>query len=60
MRAFSGSGGQEMAVPRGFREEIESARLTLRVLYRAVDRLKVAQELPPTLRRLFEIDADLA
>ena len=26
-----------MAVPRGFREEIESARLTLRALYRAVD-----------------------
>jgi hypothetical protein len=49
-----------MPVPRGFREEIESARLTLRALYRAVDRLKIAQELPPTLRRLFEIDADLA
>ena len=49
-----------MAVPRGFREEIESARLTLRALYRAVDRLKIAQELPQSFTRLVQTREGIA
>lgn len=39
---------------------LEQARLEMRALYRALDRLRVAQEVPPALRRLGELDADFA
>ena len=39
---------------------MEAARLDLRALYRALDRMQLAQDLPARLRRLQELDADLA
>lgn len=42
------------------RPRLEAARLDLRALYRALDRMLLAQELPAGLRRLQELDADLA
>lgn len=39
---------------------LETARLDLRALYRAVDRMRIAQDLPLQLRRLQELDADYA
>lgn len=42
------------------RSGLEQARLELRALYRALDALGVAQEVPPELRRLGELDADFA
>jgi len=47
-------------VPARLRSQLESARLELRALYRALDRLFVAQDLPPELHRLQELDADFA
>jgi hypothetical protein len=44
----------------GLRRRLEQARLELRALYRALDGLRVAQEVPPALRRLGEWDADFA
>ena len=38
----------------------ESARLDLRALYRALDRLHLAREIPEELQPLLELDADLA
>jgi hypothetical protein len=42
------------------RPRLEEARLELRALYRSLDRMRLAQELPAGLRRLQELDADLA
>src|SRR5882724_820377 len=42
------------------RPRLEAARLDLRALYRALDRMLLAQELPAGLQRLQEPDADLA
>ena len=42
------------------RPRLEAARLDLRALYRALDRMLLAQELPAGLRRLQELDADFA
>jgi len=42
------------------RARLEVARLDLRALYRALDRLKLAQDLPNELRCLQELDADFA
>lgn len=42
------------------RPELEEARLELRALFRALDRLRLAQRVPPELRRLLELDADFA
>jgi hypothetical protein len=42
------------------RPQLEVARLDLRALYRAVDRMRIAQDLPVQLRRLQELDADFA
>jgi hypothetical protein len=39
---------------------VEAARLELLALFRALDRLHLAQGLPPLLHELFELDADLA
>jgi len=39
---------------------LEAARLDLRALYRALDRMRLAQGLPAELRLLQELDADLA
>lgn len=38
---------------------LERSRLGLLRLFRALDRLGLAQDLPPELRELFELDADL-
>lgn len=45
---------------RNLRPRLEAARLDLRALYRALDRMRLAQDLPAELRRLQELDADLA
>lgn len=42
------------------RPQLEEARLELRALYRALDRMLLAQDMPVQLRRLQELDADLA
>ena len=42
------------------RPKLEEARLELRALYRALDRMLLAQDLPAELRQLQELDADLA
>src|SRR5512138_2418872 len=42
------------------RPKLEAARLELRALYRALDRMLLAQDLPVGLRRLHELDADFA
>lgn len=46
--------------PEELRARLEGARLDLRALYRALDRLLLAQDLPVELRRLQELDADYA
>jgi len=50
----------EKALPEGFRQRLEAARLDLRALFRAADQLLVGQQLPNELQRLFELDADFA
>jgi hypothetical protein len=42
------------------RSRLEAARLELRALYRALDRMLLAQDLPAGLRQLQELDADFA
>ena len=42
------------------RPRLEESRLELRALYRSLDRMRLAQELPAGLRRLQELDADFA
>ncbi len=42
------------------RARLEAARLDLRALYRSLDRMRLAQELPVELDRLQELDADFA
>jgi hypothetical protein len=42
------------------RPQLEGARLELRALYRALDRMLLAQDMPKELRRLQELDADFA
>jgi hypothetical protein len=42
------------------RPQLETARLELRALYRALDRMWLAQDLPRALRQLQELDADFA
>ena len=48
------------AVPGDVRTRLEVARLDLRALYRALDGMLLAQDLPEGLRRLQELDADFA
>lgn len=47
-------------MPPGLRHQLETTRLGLLAMFRALDRLGLAQERPPELRELFELDADLA
>ncbi|HEY3357209.1 MAG TPA: hypothetical protein VGQ83_28425 [Polyangia bacterium] len=42
------------------RPHLERARLELRALFRALDELRLAQELPDDLALLFDLDADFA
>lgn len=42
------------------RPRLEAVRLELRALYRALDRMRLAQHLPVQLLRLQELDADFA
>lgn len=49
-----------LATPANLRPQLEAARLDLRALFRALDQMIVAQELPGELRRLLELDADFA
>ncbi len=44
----------------GLRELLERSRLSLLTLFRALDHLELAQEIPSELHMLFELDADLA
>ncbi len=50
----------ESEAPPGLRGNLEEMRLNLLSLFRTLDRLHLAQDLPGELRRLFELDADLA
>lgn len=47
-------------MPAGLREMLETTRLSLRALFRALDLLHLAQRVPAELHALFELDADLA
>jgi hypothetical protein len=42
------------------REQLEGARLNMLAFFRALDRLHLAQDRPPQLHELFELDADFA
>jgi hypothetical protein len=53
-------GTAEEQAPIGLREVLETSRLSLLALFRTLDRLHLVQTLPPELRILFELDADLA
>lgn len=48
------------AIPADLRGRLEDARLDLLALYRALDRMLLAQDVPKELRELGELDADLA
>ncbi len=50
----------ESEAPAGMRGIVEAGRLHLRALFRALDRLRLGQEIPAELGHLFELDADLA
>ena len=50
----------ENHVAPGLRARLEAARLDLLALFRAVDSLFIAQDQPPPLRSLMELDADCA
>lgn len=50
----------ERDVAEQLRPKLEAARLELRALYRALDRMLLAQEIPVGLRQLHELDADFA
>lgn len=50
----------ENHVPPDLRERLESARLELLALFRALDSLHLATDLPDELHELFELDADFA
>lgn len=50
----------ESAAPAELRGNLEVTRLNLLALFRSLDRLHLAQDLPRELRTLFELDADLA
>lgn len=47
-------------VPPGLRGQLETARLDLLALFRALDQLLLAQSQPDELYSLFELDADFA
>lgn len=47
-------------VPPDLRQRLETTRLELLALFRALDQLLIAQDLPEELRYLFELDADFA
>lgn len=47
-------------MPVDLRKRLEFARLDLRALYRALDGMVLAQDVPEELRRVQELDADFA
>jgi len=47
-------------VPADLRSRLETARLDLLALLRALDQLQICQDLPEELQGLFELDADCA
>jgi hypothetical protein len=49
-------GGAALAL----RPQLEQRRLDLRALFRTLDQLRLAQDMPDELHELFELDADLA
>lgn len=49
-----------LAAAAGLRPQLEACRLDMRALFRALDRMRLAQDLPTELRRLQELDADFA
>ncbi len=51
---------QPHVVPADLEERLAEARLDLRALFRALDELCLAQDVPVELRALFELDADFA
>jgi hypothetical protein len=59
-RPYEPRRGAEHGAAEQLRPQLEAARLDLRALYRALDRMLLAQDLPIGLRRLQELDADFA
>ena len=59
-RSKSSSGTKTLVASEELRARLEGARLDLRALYRSLDRLHLAADLPGELRRLQELDADYA
>lgn len=59
-RTKSSSVTKTLKAPAELRTQLEAARLDLRALYRALDRLRLTQDLPAELGRLQELDADFA
>ena len=55
-----GTSREGLASAEGLRPQLEACRLDLRALFRVLDRMRLAQDLPAELRRLQELDADLA
>jgi hypothetical protein len=53
---------RSMRLPPGvspqLRGQLQGARLELRALFRALDQLQIAQDIPPELQALFNLDAD--
>lgn len=49
-----------LAAAAGLRPQLEACRLDMRALFRALDRMRLAQDLPTELRRLQELDGDFA
>jgi len=61
MRNYPESGETcESAAPEGLRGMLEETRRHLLALFRTLDLLHIAQDLPAELRTLFELDATLA
>ena len=59
-RTNSASSASSASSAEQLRPRLEAARLELRALYRSLDRMRLAQDLPAGLRRLQELDADFA
>ena len=59
-RTKSSSATKTLKAPAELRTQLEAARLDLRAVYRSLDRLRMAQDLPAELGQLQELDADFA
>jgi erythromycin esterase-like protein len=56
----SGAPTPPAVVPADLRSRLETVRLDLLALFRALDQLQICQDLPQELQGLFDLDADCA